>query len=68
MARPGATGCDWCPKGYETRDTGNTECTPCAVGYYNKATATENGGKPACIEAPAGTYVNVTAAYYTVPW
>lgn len=75
MARPGATACSHCPRGYETRDTGNTECSPCAAGYFHKAaytddTYTTNSGSTvsACKPAPAGTYVNTTAAYFTTPW
>lgn len=67
MARPGAAQCQFCPKGTETQDTGNAECTPCVAGYFNKAQATQSD-TPACEAAPEGTYVNTTGAYYTTPW
>ena len=67
MARPGATACQWCPKGYETLDTGNTECSACPVGFFNKATANVND-KRACVEAPAGSFVNTSAAYFFTLW
>jgi len=31
----GATSCLLCPRGTDTQDTGNVECTPCALGFYN---------------------------------
>lgn len=68
QATPGATSdCIWCPKGTETQDSGNTECTPCAVGYYNPRTPT-SGTTPACIKAPAGTFVNTTGAFIATQW
>lgn len=69
-ATPGAaasTDCTACPRGQETQDTGNSACTPCAVGYYNPTTATK-GGSPACQKAPAGTYVNTTGAFFATQW
>ncbi len=68
MARPGATACQYCPKGYETLDTGNTECSACPVGYFNKAPATALTLGRACVEAPAGTFVNTSAAYFVTQW
>lgn len=67
QAKPGQTTCDWCPKGYETQDAGNSECTKCAVGYYNPAPAKQSTD-PACIKAPAGTYVNTTGAFMATQW
>jgi len=65
---PGATtDCTWCPRGKETRDTGNSECTDCAIGYYNPKTATSSDN-PACIAAPAGTFVNTTGAFFATQW
>lgn len=67
-----ANGCAYCPRGTETQDKGNTECTPCAVGYYNPkaadATNTQANSQPACIKAPAGTYVNATGAFFASQW
>lgn len=74
MPKPGASGdiglangCIWCPKGQETQDKGNTECTPCAVGWYNPKVASSSAA-PACIKAPAGTYVNTTGAFIATQW
>lgn len=64
----GATSsCTACPPGKETQDEGNSECSPCAVGYYNPTTAT-SGGPPACIKAPAGNFVNTTGASAYTAW
>ena len=51
-----------CPKGHETQDTGNSECSPCAKGYYNSVVGTS------CDPAPAGTFVNSTAAVVFTAW
>lgn len=74
MPKPGASaavgaanGCIWCPKGYETQDAGNTECTKCPLGYYNPKAASTSAS-PACIKAPAGTFVNITGAFITTSW
>lgn len=61
------TDCTWCPAGKETRDTGNDLCTACAVGYYNPVTASQSN-TPACIAAPAGTFVNTTGATIATLW
>jgi len=58
----GQISCINCPVGYETTNTANTECTPCSAGYY------KNVEGIACIAAPAGTYVNTTAATTYTPW
>ena len=76
MPKPGASkavgvadgGCIYCPKGTETQDNGNTECTPCAIGYYNPKQATVADITPACKPAPAGTYVNTTGAFFATQW
>lgn len=68
QATPGATAnCVFCPKGKETRDTGNSECTDCPLGYYNPKVATQSTS-PACVPAPAGTYVNTTGAFFASQW
>ena len=59
-AGSGSSDCEWCPRGYETVDTGSTECTPCAIGYYSAAAASSNTSN--CVAAPAGSFVNTTAA------
>lgn len=61
-AAPGAKACTACPKGQETQDTGNSECSPCAKGYYNSVSGTS------CDAAPAGTFVNTTAAVVFTAW
>ena len=61
-ATPGAKSCSPCPKGHETQDTGNSECSPCAKGYYNSVAGTS------CDAAPAGTFVNSTAAVVFTAW
>ena len=52
----------------ETLDTGNTECSACPVGFFNKAPATALTVGRACVEAPAGTFVNTSAAYFVTQW
>ena len=61
-ATPGAKSCSSCPKGHETQDTGNTECSPCAKGHYNSVAGTS------CDAAPAGTFINRTAAVVFTAW
>ncbi|PSC69766.1 pro convertase subtilisin kexin type 5-like [Micractinium conductrix] len=57
----GATTCMLCPRGTDTQDNANTDCTNCPIGYYNGVAGTP------CDPAPAGTYVNTIGAYYATP-
>ena len=66
VAAAGSSACTWCARGYETHESGSTECTPCSIGYYSAATASQSSSSN-CVAAPAGSYVNTTAAYaYTL--
>jgi len=58
----GATSCLKCPRGTQTSNEGNIECTACPIGYYNNLEGST------CVAAPAGTFVNTTGAYVTTPW
>lgn len=49
--------CEPCSRGYSTQGEGNIACDPCPLGFYS---ATEGSS---CVEAPAGSYVNTTAAW-----
>jgi hypothetical protein len=42
-ATAGATTCLLCPRGTQTQDTGNIDCTDCAVGYYNGVEGEQQG-------------------------
>ena len=65
-AAAGSTACLWCERGYTTESTGNTECDACPIGYYSAKKATSSLTSN-CSPAPAGSYVNTTAAFaYTL--